>query len=85
MEVLPVPTPHDCKDGFLQAYWRRPEAYFDTHARSAISAFATIDADPGLAALRRDLSDGTWSRRNGDLLNETELDLGYRLVIGERA
>jgi hypothetical protein len=22
--VKPVPIPHDCSDGFLQAYWRRP-------------------------------------------------------------
>ena len=23
VEVLPVPIPHDCVDGFLGAYWRR--------------------------------------------------------------
>jgi hypothetical protein len=85
VEIRPVPVPHDCADGFLQAYWRRPEAYFDPHARSAISAFAGIDVEPGLTALRRDLSDGTWARRNRDVLIETERDLGYRLVIGDRA
>jgi hypothetical protein len=37
-----------------------------------------------LAALRRDLDDGTWLRRNGRLLKLGELDLGYRLVIGTR-
>lgn len=84
VEIRPVAIPHDCTDGFLQAYWRRPESYFDAHARSAISAFASIDARPGLAALRRDLDNGMWARRNGYLLDETELDLGYRLVIGER-
>ncbi|MET1111991.1 MAG: class I SAM-dependent methyltransferase [Allosphingosinicella sp.] len=25
--VAPVPIPHDCTDGFLAAYWRRPAAY----------------------------------------------------------
>src|SRR5262245_62037662 len=55
IEIRPVPVPHDCTDGCLQAYWRRPENYFDDRARSAISAFAGIDAGPGLAALRRDL------------------------------
>ncbi len=85
LQIQAVPIPHDCTDGFLEAYWRRPEIYFSEHARSAISAFARIDAGPGLAALRRDLADGSWARRNGHLLNETELDLGYRLVIGERA
>jgi hypothetical protein len=26
VEVTPVPVPYDCSDGFLYAYWRRPEA-----------------------------------------------------------
>jgi SAM-dependent methyltransferase len=84
-EIRRVPIPHDCSYGLLQAYWRRPEMYLDPHARSAISAFAFIDAEPGLTALRRDLDDGTWARRNEALMQLTELDLGYRLVIGESA
>lgn len=24
--IEPVPIPHDCRDGFLHAYWRRPQA-----------------------------------------------------------
>ncbi|SRR6266446_4159972 len=84
LEIIAVPIPHDCTDGFLNAYWRRPEAYFDAGARSAISAFADLpELDSGLARLRRDLDNGTWSRRNNDLLNRTELDLGYRLVVAE--
>ena len=84
VEIRPVPIPHDCSDGFLQAYWRRPEMYLDEQARGAISAFAKIDPSSGVAALRADLEDGTWARRNSALLAEHELDLGYRLVIGER-
>lgn len=84
IEVVPIPIPHDCTDGFLEAYWRRPEAYFDAGARHAISAFARIpDVHQGLARLRRDLDDGTWVRRNRHLLELTELDLGYRLIIAE--
>jgi SAM-dependent methyltransferase len=86
LEIQAIPIPHDCTDGFLEAYWRRPEAYFDPEARLAISSFARVsDVDAGLVALRRDLADGTWAHRNGHLLRETELNLGYRLVIGERA
>ena len=84
LQIISVPVPHDCTDGFLHAYWRRPEAYFDSGVRRAISAFANIGVASGLAALRRDLDDGTWLRRNGHLLRLTELDLGYRLVIGTR-
>jgi SAM-dependent methyltransferase len=84
VRIISVPVPHDCTDGFLQAYWRRPEAYFDSQVRRAISGFADICALEGLAALRRDLDDGTWLRRNGHLLKLSELDVGYRLVIGTR-
>jgi SAM-dependent methyltransferase len=86
VEIMSVPIPHDCTDGFLEAYWRRPEAYLDAGARAAISPFATMrDLDSGLARLRRDLDDGTWLSRNGHLLALAERDLGYRLVVGTRA
>ncbi|MGH7356483.1 MAG: class I SAM-dependent methyltransferase, partial [Candidatus Rokuibacteriota bacterium] len=82
IEVVPLPVPHDCTDGFLGAYWRRPGAYVDAGVRSAISTFAKLeDVEPGLARLRADLADGTWARRHGDLLRRDELDLGYRLVV----
>jgi SAM-dependent methyltransferase len=84
VDVCRLPVPHDCSDGFLHAYWQRPEAYFDPGVRNAISAFATIDANPGLAFLRRDLDNGTWMRRNGHLTNFTEHDAGYRIVVARR-
>lgn len=82
VEVRPLPIPHDCSDGFLGAYWRRPSAYLDPDARGAISAFSKLsDVDTGLSRLRSDLGDGTWERRYGYLRSRTALDLGYRLVI----
>ncbi len=84
IEVWPVPIPHDCTDGFMGAYWRRPNAYLDPSVRSAISAFAMIpDVDTGLRRLETDLRNGTWDALFGHLSNETELDLGYRLVIAD--
>jgi SAM-dependent methyltransferase len=80
--ITTIPIPHDCTDGFLQAYWRRPEAYFDPGVRGAISSFAQVqNVELGLSRLRRDLDDGTWHKRYGHLLAEKELDLGYRLVV----
>jgi SAM-dependent methyltransferase len=84
VEQRPLMIPHDCTDGFLEAFWRRPEAVLDAGRRSAISAFNDFDAGPGLAKLRRDLDDGTWMRRNGHLLEKTELDLGYVIIVAER-
>jgi SAM-dependent methyltransferase len=82
VEWRPVPIPHDCVDGFLGAYWRRPHAYLDPAVRGAISTFSKIgDVEPGLARLRHDLENGTWTRRHGPLLTRSEVDLGYRLVV----
>jgi hypothetical protein len=39
--------------------------------------------EPGLAGLRTDLENGTWSRRHAALLTRAELDLGYRLIIAQ--
>jgi SAM-dependent methyltransferase len=82
LEIHPLPIPRDCTDGFLGAYWRRPRAYLDAGVRGAISTFSKLDTlEPGLSRLRRDLDDGSWSRRHRRLLTESELDLGYRLIV----
>jgi SAM-dependent methyltransferase len=80
--VLDLPVPHDCADGFLGAYWRRPHAYLDANTRSAISIFSKLkNVEAGVSALRADLASGVWQRRYGDLLELSEIDLGYRLVV----
>jgi SAM-dependent methyltransferase len=82
LEIEPLPVPHDCVDGFLGAYWRRPDAYLDAGVRGAISTFSRLaDPGPGLARLGRDLRDGTWARRHAHLLGRAEIDLGYRIVV----
>lgn len=84
VQVVPVPVPHDCSDGFLYAYWRRPEAYLDAHIRSGSSSFwAMGDPGPGLARLKRDLETGEWERRYADLLALDAYDAGYRLVVAD--
>ena len=81
IEVRPLPIPHDCLDGFLYAYWRRPLAYLDPQVRVAMSAFWMIqDAAAGLARLEDDLGSGRWGDRYGHLLARDEIDAGYRLV-----
>jgi hypothetical protein len=84
LRIVPVAVPYDCTDGFMCAYWRRPEAYLDAGVRGAISFFSLArDVDARIEDLRRDLADGSWARRNGHLLRETEMDFGYRLVVAE--
>jgi SAM-dependent methyltransferase len=84
-EVRPLPVPHDCRDGFLGAYWRRPERYLDPAVRAGISAFASFEGTltEGLERLADDLSSGAWADRHADLLGLDELDVGYRLIVAE--
>jgi SAM-dependent methyltransferase len=84
--IEPVPIPHDCRDGFMHAYWRRPHAYLDPRVRAGISVFRLLDpaeVDEMVAKLAADLDTGEWERRNGELLELDELDLGYCLVVAE--
>jgi SAM-dependent methyltransferase len=84
IEVTPVPVPHDCIDGFLYAYWRRPEAYLDPAVRAGSSSFRVLPGlDAGLSRLAADLASGEWERRYGHLLALEEFDAGYRLVVAE--
>lgn len=82
VDIHPVDIPHDCSDGFLAGYWRRPAAYLDPKARAAMSSFWAIDgADAGLKALEADLKSGAWHARYGSLMTKEALDCGYRLVV----
>jgi SAM-dependent methyltransferase len=84
--IEPVPIPHDCRDGFLAAYWRRPQAYLDPRLRAGISVFQLLprqEVDDAIERLRADLESGEWTRRNAGILDLEAMDLGYRLVIAE--
>jgi SAM-dependent methyltransferase len=81
VEISAVPVPHDCIDGFLYAYWRRPAAYLDPRIRAAMSSFWTLDTvTEGLRRLATDLDNGAWAQRYYELLSLDEYDAGYRLV-----
>jgi SAM-dependent methyltransferase len=83
-----VPVPADCADGFLSAYWRRPEAYLDPRVRAGISVFAQLEPAEVERFVRRlaaDLASGAWRARHGDLLRRDELDLGYCVLVAPRS
>ncbi len=80
-EISPVPIPHDCTDGFLSAYWRRPAAYLDPRIRAAMSSFWALgDVSAAIGKLQSDLDDGAWAERYSGLLALDTCDCGYRLV-----
>lgn len=82
--LVDIPIPHDCTDGFMGAYWRRPEAYLDDSILSGMSTFQQIPPPilaHGLKRLRHDLRSGAWTKRYHDLVELEALDLGYRLIV----
>ena len=84
VEIIEVPIPHDCSDGFQGAYWRRPEAYLDDRVKNGISSFQQIHQTAlakGLAKLKADLDSGIWRKCYADLLGKEAIDLGYRLIV----
>ena len=81
--VRSLPVPWDCTDGFLPAFWRRPQAYLDPAVQQSMSGLQLLEPDVlvrGMAQLRADLENGTWERRNGNLLAQESLDVGWRLI-----
>ena len=83
-EVRVLPIPHDCQDGFLYSYWRRPEAYLDEQMRSGSSSFWKVgDVSDGVRELATDLQTGDWHRRYSDILEQDTYDAGYRLIVTE--
>jgi len=82
-DVIPVPIPLDCADGFNEAYYGRPEMLLDSAARLACSAWSFVDAaevERFEAVLRRDLDDGTWDRNHGKLRRQSSFEGSLVLI-----
>ena len=83
VSVEGVPIPRDSPDWTLGSYWAHPERVLDADARAATSGFARMPAEvvERVVATWRDLADGTWDRRHGELRTRAEYDAGLRLVV----
>jgi SAM-dependent methyltransferase len=84
-EIIPVPIPLDCADGFNEAYYGRPERLLDPGARLACSAWSFVGA--GIQArferdLRRDLENGAWDARYGYLRTQPVFEGSLKLIVG---
>jgi SAM-dependent methyltransferase len=85
-EIIPIPIPLDCHDGFNEAYYGRPEMFLAEKARLANSSWAFINpattADY-VAHLRQDLASGAWDGKYGKLRTQPEFAGSLRLVVGK--
>lgn len=70
---IAVPIPLDCRDGFNEAYYGRPERLLEPAARLSCSAWSFITPDEAEAAvthLAADLKAGAWDAKYGALRQE---------------
>jgi SAM-dependent methyltransferase len=84
VEVVPVPVPRDCVDGFGEAYYARPEAFLEPAVRAAQSGWALADpvaVQRGVDQLAADLSSGTWDARHGHLREQPARMGAVRLIV----
>ena len=66
--IQAVPLARDCQDWMLGSFWAHPERVLDPEARNATSGFARMEpriVDRIIAAVGRDLADGSWDARHG--------------------
>jgi SAM-dependent methyltransferase len=84
IDVITVPIPANCRDGFEGAYWKRPHAFLDPAVWGSMSALQMIpesDRVAGMTRLAQDLESGEWESRFGHLAALDHFDVGYRLVV----
>lgn len=87
-QVEVIPVPRDTCDWTLMSFWAHPERVLDEGARNATSGFARMApavVARVVAAVRRDLEDGSWEARYGHLRQLAAYDAGMRLVISTPA
>jgi SAM-dependent methyltransferase len=84
--ITPVPVPNDCVDGFIEAWYARPEKLLDPAIRAGQSVWAFADpaaVERGLRRLADDLASGAWDARHGHLRTQPEYVGAMRLIVSE--
>jgi SAM-dependent methyltransferase len=86
VRVERIPTPADCADGFVEAFWSRPERLLDPDVRASQSLWAVVGPEPEkrmITRLAADLESGAWDAEHGHLREISEFEGAMRLVISE--
>jgi SAM-dependent methyltransferase len=83
-EVIPIPIPLDCKDGFQEAFYGRPEEFLKKEVRQSQSAWGFISEEAEIRmvkALADDLATGEWDRKYGHFRTQPSFTCALRLIV----
>ncbi|MDP4149938.1 MAG: class I SAM-dependent methyltransferase [Bacteroidota bacterium] len=84
VEITSIPIPLDCKDGFQEAFYGRPEAFLQKEIRLSQSAWGFISDDKQeeiVNRLRIELQNGNWNKKYGHYRTQPSFTCGLTLVI----
>lgn len=85
-EVVEIPIPLHCVDGFQEAFYGRPEAFLSEQVRAGMSAWGFIPADLQeimINRLREALESGAWDAQYGHWRATPYFHGALRLVVAK--
>lgn len=87
VQVQVVPIPFDCPDGFLEAYYGKPEAFLQSSVRRSQSAWSFLEEgeeDRIVNELARNLENGEWEDKFGAWREKPFFEGSLRLIVSTR-
>jgi SAM-dependent methyltransferase len=84
IDVRPVPIPLNCRDGFNEAYYGRPEMLLDPRARQSCSAWSFVPQHLSreyVGRLHMALDRGDWDAQYGALRTQPEFIGSLYLIV----
>ncbi len=86
-EVVEIPIPLDCVDGFQEAFYGRPEAFLEKEVRLSQSAWGFLSEevqDRLVKKLDDDLKSGEWDKKYGHYRTQPFFTCALRLIISTK-
>jgi len=86
-EVISIPIPLDCADGFQEAFYGRPEAFLKREVRQSQSAWGFLAEgieEKLVKALEDDLKSGEWDKKYGHFRKQPTFTCALRLIVSAR-
>jgi len=85
-EVIPVPIPLDCTDGFQEAFYGRPEAFLQKEVRLSQSAWGFLPEGLEQQLVKRledELNSGEWDKKYGHFRAQPFFTGALRLIVSK--